>query len=305
MGNPLTDKDFVRLLDDRLTKVFTDTYKGLPDIRDKFFTTVKEKKAWLEYFAIGSVPDPEQFNGTVQYQTVSPGFHTKIESIAYAGGITIQRDLLDFDRYNVIDGRAKGLAKAANRKITKIAHQPFAYADSAAFTFMTSEEGVALCSNSHTSKSGLLTTGNDNYSTLPFNAVNLEAVRQQSRGFRDDIGERIDTEFDTIIHSTSNAEAVWEVIKSEGKVDEMTNNANFHRNRWKAIELPLLDDYDADAWFIADSSMMKESLICHMPVGLEFHNTQDFDTFMRKYISYFRMGWGFTEWRWLLGCFPA
>lgn len=303
MSNPLTDKQFVRLLDDRLTKVYYDQYESLPDVRDQFFDVINDSKAWQEYYSVGSVPDPAEFHGTVTYQSVAPGYWTKIEPKEYAGGITIQRRLLDTERYDVIESRAKGLARAANRKMNKIAHEPFIYHDSTAFSFMTNEEGVALCSNSHTTKAdGVSTTsGFDNLSTLPFNAVNLEALRLQGIQLRDDIGERINLNFDTIIHGSNLAEDVWEVVKSEGKVDEMTNNANFHRGRWKTIELPLLDDYDTNDWFIADSSMMKESLKWINGVPLEFHSTTDFDTFMRKYIDYFVIGWGWTDWRFLVG----
>jgi hypothetical protein len=303
MGNPLTDRQFVRLLDNRLNKVYTDQYKGLPLIIDQFYNRIADKSAWLEYYSVGSVPDPELFNGLIQYQGVAPGYHTKIEPLEYAGGIIVERRLLDTDKYNVIEGRAKGLATAANRKMNKIAHEPFIYHDSSAFTFMTPEEGVALCSNSHTTKaSGVsASTGFDNLSTLAFDAVNLEAVRIQSLGLRDDIGERMTTNFDTIVHGSNLAEAVWEVIKSEGKVDEMTNNLNFQRGRWKSIELPYLDDFDTNDWFIIDSAAMKEALIWQDGVPLEFNSTTDFDTLMRKYADYFVVGWGWTDWRWIIG----
>lgn len=303
MGNPLTDKAFVRLLDDRLEKVYTDMHKSLPDIRPQFFDIINDPKAWLEWYSIGGVPDPAEFHGTVTYQSVAPGYYTKIEPKEYAGGITIQRRLLDTERYDVIEGRTKGLAKAANRKMNKIAHEVFIHHDSTAFTFMTSEEGVALCSDSHTTKAPGVSTasGFDNLSTLPFNAINLEALRLQGLGLRDDIGERMMTNFDTIVHGSNLAEPVWEVIKSEGKVDEMTNNMNFQRGRWKSIELPYLDDYDTNDWFIIDSGAMKESLKWINSVPLEFNSTTDFDTFMRKYIDYFVIGWGFTDWRWVIG----
>lgn len=300
MANPLTDRQFVRLLDDRLNKVYMDQYNGLPLIIDQFFNRVADKSAWLEYFSVGAVPDPELFNGTIQYQGIAPGYHTKITPLEYAGGIMIERRLLDTDKYNVIDGRAKGLAEAANRKMNKLAHEPFIYGDSSAFTFMDTEEGTAIFSDSHTTKAANVstTTGFDNLSTVPFNAVNLETLRIQSKGFKNDIGERITTNFDTIIHGTNLAEQVWEVVKSEGKVDEMTNNANFQRGRWKSIELPLLDDYDTNDFFIVDSALMKESLIWQDGVPIEFNSTTDFDTLIRKYADYFVCGWGNVEWRW-------
>ena len=246
MGNPLTNRDFLPLLDDRLEKVYTETHASLPSVIDSFFDRVKSSKAWLEYYTVGSISDPEEFNGTIQYQGMSPGYHVKIEPIEYAGGIVIQRRLLDTDRYDIIEAQTKKLAKAANRKMNKIAHEPFLYADSTAFTYLTHEAGEALCANSHASKSGLRTDGYDNLSTLPFNAANLEALRILGVGLKDDIGERMVTNFDTIIHGTNLAEEVWEVMKSEGKVDEITNNANFQRGRWKEIEIPLLDDYVYD-----------------------------------------------------------
>ena len=300
--NPLTDKQFVRLLDDRLTKVFQDRYKGLPSIIDKMYNRVSSKKAWEEYFSVGSIPDPEAFAGIIQYQGVSPGYHTKIEPKEYAGGITVQRRLIDTDRYDVIEGMSKGLATAANRKMNKIAHEPFLYHDSTAFTFVDSEEGVALCSNSHLTKTPDVSTstGFDNLATLAFDEANLETLRIQSRGFKDDIGERIETNFDTIIHPTNLAKEVWEVLNSQGKTGVADNDGNFHRGRWKAIELPLLDDTDTNDWFIVDSAAMKESLLWIDGVPLEFNSTTDFDTQMRKYASYAVFGWGFTDWRFIL-----
>jgi len=302
MASPLTNKQFIRLLDDRLTKVFDEeARKGLPSIIDSTYNRMKSQKAWDEFYSIGAVPDPVSFNGVRIYQGISPGYWTKVEPAEYAGGIQIERRLLDTDRYDVIESRTKGLATAANRKMNKLAHEPFIYATSAAYTFMSSEEGVALASNSHTTKSGTSTSsGFDNLATLPFNAVNLETVRIQSKGFMNDISERIDTNFDTIIHGSNQQEAVWEVINSQGKLDEMTNNANFQAKKWKQMYLPLLDDYDTNDWGIADSSMMKQMLVWIDSVPLEFESTTDFDTLIRKYGTYFVIGWGWTDWRWVI-----
>ncbi len=51
----------------------------------------------------------------------------EITPLEYAGGITVERRLLDTEQYGVIEGRAKRLAVAANRKMNKIAHEPFIY----------------------------------------------------------------------------------------------------------------------------------------------------------------------------------
>jgi hypothetical protein len=305
MGSPLTSPQYKRLLDDRLEKDFYGGYDGLSGIKEKFFDVNVDKKAWLEYYGVGDVSDPIAFSGKVSFQSVAPGFHTKIEPKEFAGGIVIQRRLLDTDRYDIIEGRAKRLGIAAKRKMNKIAHEFAVYMDSSAFDYMIAEEGVALCSNSHTTKANVSTSsGFDNLGTLPFNAVNLEAVRILSKQFKTDINERFESNFDTILYPTNLASEVWEVIKSEGKVDEMTNNANFQRGRWKEIELPLWDDYDTNNWMIVDSSLMKDCLKWHQGLSeeVEFESMRDFDTKMAKYSSYFVCGWGWIDWRFAYGC---
>ena len=129
----------------------------------------------------------------------------------------------------------------------------------------------------------------------------MEALRVVSLGFKSDIGERITTNFDTIIHGSNLSEAVWNVTHASGRPDDMSNDMNIHKGRWKTIELPLLDDYDTNDWFIVDSSKMKEALHWQDGVSLEFNSTTDFDTFMRKYSDYFVVGWGWDDWRWILG----
>ena len=109
----LASEAFVRLLDKRLDKVYWKEYNGLESIVEKFFDRKRDSKAWSEYYHIGSVPDPARFLGTVTYPDVYPGYHFKIEPLAYAGGIMIERELLDTEQYGIIDQMAGGLGEAA------------------------------------------------------------------------------------------------------------------------------------------------------------------------------------------------
>jgi len=302
MAHPLTSAQFRRLLDDRLTEAYQEEYEYLPFPKEQLFNVQDTDKAWEEYFSVGNIPDPELFNGTVIYQDVAPGYHTKIEPVEYAGGIIIERKLIDDERYDIIEGMAGGLGEAMKRKQTKIAHEPFIYATSAAFTFMTSEEGVALASDSHTTKAtGVSTsTGFDNLATLPFDGANLEVLRLQGLRLRSDIGERFSTNFDTIIYPSSLSRMVDEVVGTQSGLDTEHGNINTQYKKWKTIELPLLDDYDTKSWGIVDSRRMKRFLYWLNRIGIEKHMTVDFDTFMTKYIDYARFAWGFTDWRWII-----
>lgn len=303
MASPLTDKAFLRLLDDRLEKCFTGGFDEIADVRGNFFNVVTGKKAWLEYWEVSDVPDPEQFEGIINYQDIYPGYHYKIEPKEFAGGIMIQRRLIDTDRYDVIEERADGLGRAMKRLQNKHAHHPFIYMSSTAHDFLTAEEGVALCSNSHTTKSNAsTTTGFDNLSTLPFNPTNLEAVRVQANQFKTPIGELFEADFDAIVHPLNLSQDVWEVMNSQGKVGEMTNDANFQRDKWSAYELKLWDQYDTNNWAIVDKGRMKRrGLVWYDSIKPEFSSTTDFDTMIRKYASYGVWGWGWVDWRWICG----
>ena len=306
--SPFTSVQAVKLLDKNISKFYWDRYKGLDLIIDKIYDRMKSKKAWEEFQSVGSLPDPQLFNGVIQMQNFSMGYHTKIVPLEYAGGFILERRLIDTDQSGIVKKLPQQLAIAANRKMNKIAHEPFIYPDSAAFTFMTSEEGVALASNSHTTKAADVptSTGFDNLATYAFDAVNLEALRIQTLGFRDDIGERIQTNFDTIVHGSSLASDVWEVLNSTHKVGTANNDSNFQKGRWKTLELPMLDDYSTTGWGIIDSSAMKDSLMWVDSVPLEFNTPPlDYDHMMRKYQDYFCCAWGFTDWRWLCWSDPA
>ncbi|HHT9145864.1 MAG TPA: hypothetical protein ACFYD4_09330, partial [Candidatus Wunengus sp. YC61] len=185
----------------------------------------------------------------------------------------------------------------------------FIYPDSSSFTFMTSEEGVALASNSHTTKAADISTssGFDNLATYAFDAANLEALRIQSLGLRDDIGNRISTNFDTIVYGSNLSADVWEVINSQAKMgQDNSGTGNFQRGRWKTLELPMLDDYSATGWGIIDSKAMQNSLMWVDAAPLEFNTPPlDYDHQTRKYQIYFRCAWGFTDWRWIVWSDPA
>jgi hypothetical protein len=310
MAGILTSSNAVKLLDKNISKFFWDQYNGLPMIIDKIYDRIKSKRAWEEFQGMGSLPDPQLFKGYIQTQNFTMGYHTKVVPLEYAGGFTLERRLMDTDQSGLIKKLPKQLATAANRKMNKIAHEPFIYPDSAAFTFMTSEEGVALCSNSHTTKTaGVSTsTGFDNLMTLAFDQANLESVRLQTLQFKDDIGEQITTDFDTIVHGPTLSAAVQEAIGStsrEGSDNSGIKNVQKDR-RWKTLELPMLDNYSTTGWGLIDSSMMKDCLMWWDAVPLEFNTPPlDYEHMIRKYFDYFVCAWCFTDWRFIIWSDPA
>lgn len=309
MGNPLTSSQFIRLLDDRLRTVYVDLFKELPTHIDKFFSVITSDKAWEEFYGVGAVPDIPTFTGKLEYLSVAPDYYTRIEPKEFAGAIQIERKLIDDDRYDVIKGRQAGLAESYIRVKEKYGAAAFGYAFSAAFQFMSNEEGVALCSSSHSNKSGASTSsGFSNAGSTALSKTSIGATRILMKQFRNDIGARIIVEPDTLIvpdnlydtaceavgKNDSGASSVMDPDSDKGKI-------NVQSGRWNIIAYPRLDDYDTNNWFMADSRRMKEFLIWVDRVSPETNTQVDFETLMFKQSIYGRYGYGWTNWRGLYG----
>ena len=310
MGNPIASSQFVRLLDKRLRKVFDENkFKEIQQMIPSLYNVIQGDSAFEEFFEVGALPDIPEFNGKLSYLSVSPGYYNKIEPKEYAGGVMFERKLLDDKKYAVMDNRVAMLSRSATRVMEKIGVRPFANAFSAAFDYQTSEEGVALCSSSHTTKSGTSTTsGFSNSGTTALSKTAINATRILMRRFRNDISERIDMMPDTLIVPDNLYDTACEAVGydprsgANSELDPDTGQFKINTARaFKVIPYLRLDDYDTNNWFMVDSSKMKQFLLFIKRIDPEFQMKVDFDTFTIKNSTYFRCANGFTDWRWIYG----
>jgi phage major head subunit gpT-like protein len=269
---------------------------------DTLYTKMSSDSAWEEFFEIGSLGDIPEFNGKVTYQSIAPGYYTKIEPKEYASGLQFERKLLEDKKYSVLDGRAGQLTNSAKRTMDKIAVRPFAYAFSSAFDFMYSEEGLSLCNSAHTTKSGVSTTnGFGNAGTSALSKTSIAATRLLMRKFRDDIGNRIDIMPDTLLVPDNLYDTAMEIVGTPTDPGTANLTKNMQYQRFNVIPYLRLDDYDTNNWFMIDKSMMKQYLIWIDRASPSVNNTVDFDTFIWKFNIYFRIACGFLNWRWVYG----
>lgn len=302
MGNPLMREQFVRLLDNRLKSVAEGELNELDPMIGTLYNVQGSDSAWEEFFEVGSLPDIPEFTGKLEYLGIEPGYHVKIEPKEYAGGVQIERKLIKDKKYAVMDNRAKLLAQSANRTKEKLGVRPFAYAFSTAFDFMTSEEGVALCSTAHTTKASVSTTyGFSNAGTSALSKTSIAATRLLMRKFRNDIAERIQINPDTLIVPDNLYDTAMEIMGTEKGLYSAEGTVNVQKGRFGIIPYMRLDDYDTNNWFMVDKGLMKRYLLWINREGDEVNNTIDFETFMIKTSIYFRVGNGFTNWRWIYG----
>lgn len=305
MGNPVVSADFVRLLDKRLREVGEDKkkYAELSAMIPKIFRTLPSDSAWEEFFSIGSLPDIPEFTGKLSYLGVSPGYHIKIEPGEFAGGVQVERKFLDDKKYSVFDDRAGAIMTSAMRTKEKKAVRVFANAFSTAYDFMTNEEGVALCSDSHTTKAGTSTTnGFDNAGTSAMSKVSVAATRILMRKFRNSISERIEMPDDlALIYPDDLDSTAREIVGTQKGYDTAAQNINPEYQRYELIPYMRLSDSSTKNWFMVSKSMMKDSLIWIDRIAPDLNTTIDFETLLTKISLYMRMGYGYLDWRWIYG----
>lgn len=301
MSVPHTSENFGDLLDPRFQKIFNEQYEQLPDMLNSLYTFENHNgRDDMKWSSVGTVPDFEEFTGNVNYNSQNEGYDTIALAKEYTNGIQISRKLFDDDQYNIMDQRPRALATAAQRTRQKHGAQLLNNAFSVDNTFATNSEGVALCSDSHTTTSGASTaSGFDNKGTSALSATAVASARTQMVGYRGDQAERISIIPDEIWIPNNLYEEAFEIVNSMGKLDTNNNNRNVHEGQYKIVEWNYLTDNNN--WFMADSTMRKQSVFWVDRVGLEFAMAEDFDTFIAKWRSYMRYTSAWTDWRWIFG----
>lgn len=306
MGSPLTSADFRRLLQTDLREVADDIIERdlLASMVPTFFNMADSQKAWEEYLTVSDFGDIPEFNGELEYLPRYPGWHTKVEHTAYAAGVQTERQLVDDDQYGVIERTVTGMTKATTRTREKKGARIFQSAFSSAFDYQTNEEGKALCSTTHLSKSGASTSsGFSNMGTNAFSKANLEAARLLMYRFKTDIGERFEVSNNWgIVYPMALDSTVREVTQTPSGYGTAYGNINVEAKQgYTLIPYKLLDENDTNDWFLVDLTAMKNALVWFDRIKPEYDNIIDFETKTLKHSVYFRLSWCWLDWRWTYG----
>lgn len=304
MATPATSANFADLLDPRLTKIYDEQYKQLPDRIGDFFRMISgadaPTTADIRFSETGGFGDVPEFTGSIVYDDVHQGYDKTLTHLEYASGFQVTRKMFEDDLFSVMDAKPRNLATAWNRTRQKHGASVFNNAFSLDTTWLNNTENVALCSNSHTTTSGASTaSGFDNLVTTAFSPTALVAARILFRGFRDIRGNRMSVMPDFILHPVDLYDSVYEVTQSTGKPGVSTNDANVHKGAYRSDDWEYLTD--TNNWFLIDTTMMKEYLVWADRVKSEFAMVEDFDTLVGKWRLRGRYSLGPIDWRWVIG----
>lgn len=305
MANPITSGAFPKLFDKNVREVFSGVWEDLTKAEgriDTLFRRLPSDSNLEEFYEVGAIPDIPKWTGAMQYLPVYPGFYNKITPAEYGGGLIFERKFLDDKKFNVMMDNTAGLFESAYRVQEKAAADIFNHAFSSAFDFVTSEEAVAWCSSAHTTKSGVSTSsGFANAGTSALDKTSVAATWLLMRRFKNDIGERISINPDTLIVPDALADKAGEIIGTPSGLYSGESTKNMLSGRFKVVSWRLLDDNSTADWFMADSRMLKRFLIFLDRIKPEPHTFIDNETLASKVTLYMRFAAGPTQWRMIYG----
>jgi len=304
MAVPHASVNFGDLIDKRVTKLFYDELKQLPDYVSMLYSVERSNDSYEKSSEVGALDDFSEFTGSVAYGSQYQGYDVQANHVEFTKGIQIERKLYDDDRHGIWQKRPVELANAAMRTRQKHAARLLNNAFSVDNYFYSHSENVALCSNSHTTTSGASTaTGFDNLITSSLTAVALVSARIQMMGYLDDIGNRYYSMPDELWIPIDLYDRAAEIVKSSGQVDTANNNINVHKGGYKIMPSESGWNYmtDTNNWFLADSRLRKRFCVWYERVPLEFAMAEELDTLIAKWRAYMRYSNMYQNWRWVLG----
>lgn len=301
MATPHVSANFGDLLDPRFQKIFYEEKPQIPSMISTIYTMVPTNgRNNMTFSEVGTLPDIEEFSGTVNYSSSNQGYDVTMTPVEFAGGFQVSRKLYDDDQYHIMDQRPKALRTAVDRTREKHAFRIFNNAFAVDSYFYQHSEGVALCSNSHTTTSGASTaSGFDNLGTASLTTTAVAAARIQMIGFRGDQAEKIDVMPDELWYPPDLYEQAYEIMQASGKVDTANNNPNVHKGKYTGYECRYFND--TNNWFMCDGSLRKMYVMWQDRIAPEFAMIEDFDTLIAKWRTYGRWANVYTNWRWVMG----
>jgi phage major head subunit gpT-like protein len=302
MAVPHISTNFGDVLDPTFSRIFDEEYDQLPDMVPTLMTVVPTgpRGDLTKWSSVGTLPDLTEFTGTIGYQSQSQGYDTTATHLEWASGTQVERKLFDDGQHQIMNQKPAALAMACQRTRQKHVAQIWTGAFSVSNAFYVNSEGVAMCSNSHTTTSGASTsTGFDNLGTASLTAAAVSAARTQMRGYRGDQAERITVMPDELLVPPDLHDRALEITKSDKDPESANNAINPQSGRFRVIDWEYLND--TNNFWLMDSGLRRKSLFWVDRVQKEFGRVEDFDTLIAKFRVYTRYSFAWVDWRFVYG----
>jgi len=242
--------------------------------------------AWDDYKNSGKVAKVDFNKGYIKTYT-----HEE-----YVVELDIQRKFLEDNKYAQITGAADRLGSSAALKREYDAASVFNRAFNSSYT---GADAVSLCSTSHPFSPSATGTVQSNKDTLPLTKDNVKTVRERMMAFTDDRNQKIAVTPNMLIVPPQLEDSALVIANSLLDPSSANNAINPQNGRFQVATWHYLTD--SNNWFMADSTMMKQSLDWFNRVPLQINPKVQDNTLFATWIAYQRYSFGWSDWRFVYG----
>lgn len=308
---PMISDNWAALLTPGLRRVFTQRQHPRQELfkREQIFTIESSSRAFEDFQAVGGL-STEAWNefertGRVPYDAISKGWLTRLEHREFAKGVQIRRKLMDDNLYpgapipksitnDIVELKDSALL-FQEKSAADVFNNGFTDSgtDSAGYS-VAGADGVGLFSTAHTVVPGGATQANEG--TLALTSDNLVATKNAMRSFIDSEGELSIAHPDLLLVPPELEETALKIVSGDLDPDSANNTINVNKGRYRVVVWDYLTD--ANAWYLIDSTLMKQHLIWLERTAPEFNQEYDVDTHIGKWGAYMRFsrGWDSPFW---------
>jgi len=278
-----------------IKKGFAFGFERIPEEVSLFFTRDTSNKESEKLLSFGDIGPMGAFSGSLDFDQVKENYTKTVTAREYAQAIGAQKKLVLTDQVRAIEQISSALGRSARRRYLADA---YSWLINAFTTTNTVGDGLALCSTAHTSNVGGANQSNSGTTALSPAAVDATRILMRRYNTNRD-NAQFETNPDTLIVPLELEAYAAEIVKSQGKVDALNNNINFHYGKYKVIATRLL--VDTNNWFMVDSAKMKEYNCWFDVQKLELEKDVDFSTKVSRWSAYCYYGFGSERWEHVYG----
>lgn len=251
-----------KLVDPGVKQVFFDEFAGLDSVLEKVFHVGTGKGSWEEAISYAGYTDLNQVDELETYSEDAPlyTYGTTITPVKRGKFYPVSWELLQ-DQREQIAGRTEKYMQAARRSVEKVAASVFNHAFNTSYT--SYGDGLPLCSTAHTVTGGGSNQSNASSTSVALTEANLDSLIQSMSEGKDDNGNIVDLQPDTLLVPPKLLKKALEITKSTQRSGIADNDANvytmaeYNGGMLKVIPWTYLSEAAGGsdtAWFLMDSS---------------------------------------------------
>jgi len=284
-----------------LRRIFDKHKKKLKDFVPVVYNVQTSKRQFEQHMGIGSLGLMKDWDDTgrqVYYEDFSRGFIATYKHKKRSLGLKIERELVEDEVYNEIKKRVRMLLRSVY--YTRQFHAAFPF-NNAFNDNITGPDGKPLCATDHPLSPTNSTTYSNCNTSLKLNADNVERVRNAMMEWKDDKGNLLAINPDTLLVPPLLRKPAMVIADTDKEPDTSDNNVNIWHGSLDVIEWPFLTN--SNTWFMVDRERMKDFLnwFDRRVAKLE-QDKENFDSEVGKYKVVNRFSYGWDDPTFVYGC---